>query len=132
MKDLGSELYGAEIIVFNQALANSWLVGGADFDCVIKSKSGLTLTDIKTKTRPITIEHLRQLIGYALLHDENKDDFKFTHIGIYHARSGSFRHLPIETVIKTTLAGFESVGQAKEAFIAALKRPTTRPQARQP
>ena len=120
-KDHGSELFDTKIVVFNRALGNSGLVGGADFDCVIKGENRLVLTDIKTTTKPLTIGHLRQIIGYALLYDEKKDDFKFTHIGIYHSRSGSFRSLPIDSVIEMTLAGFHSVGAAREAFIAAIQ-----------
>ena len=120
-KDQGGELFDMTIVVFNQALGNSGLVGGADFDCVIKDKNRLVLTDIKTTTKPLTIGHLRQIIGYALLYDEKKDDFKFTHIGIYHSRSGSFRSLPTDSVIEMTLAGFNSVGAARKAFIAAIK-----------
>ncbi len=120
-KDHGSELFDTKIVVFNRALGNSGLVGGADFDCVIKGENRLVLTDIKTTTKPLTIGHLRQIIGYALLYDEKKDDFKFTHIGIYHSRSGSFRSLPIDSVIEMTLAGFNSVGAARKAFIAAIQ-----------
>lgn len=120
-KDPGSELFDTKIVVFNQALGNSGLVGGADFDCVIRGKNRLVLTDIKTTTKPLTIGHLRQIIGYALLYDEKKDDFKFTHIGIYHSRSGSFRSLPIDSVIEMTLSGFNSVGAARKAFIASVK-----------
>lgn len=121
-QDLESELFGAKIVVSNQALKNSGLVGGADFDCVIESKNRLALTDIKTTTKPITIEHLRQIIGYALLYDENKDDFKFTDIGIYHSRSGSFRSLPIGSVIEMVLTNFKSVDEARKAFIEMVKK----------
>ena len=121
-KDPRSELFEAKIVAGNQALNNSWLVEGADFDCVFESASRLILTDIKTTIKPLTIEHLRQIIGYALLYDEEKDDFKFTDIGIYHSRSGSFRSLPIDSVIEMTLVGFKSVGPARKAFIAALKK----------
>lgn len=128
--DSASELFGAKIVVFNQSLGNSWLVGGADFDCIIASKKRLILTDIKTKTKPLTMEDLRQIIGYALLYDGDKDIFKFTHIGIYHSRSGSFRSLPVESVLEMTLADFKSVGSARKAFIAAIgeaKRPSYSP-----
>ncbi len=43
--------------------------------------------------KPLGIEHVRQLIGYALLYDEEKDLFKFTDIGFYHSRSGSCMYL---------------------------------------
>jgi len=119
-KDPESELFDAKIVVSNQALKNSGLVGGADFDCVIESKNRLVLTDIKTTIKPITIEHLRQIIGYALLYDDKKDDFKFTDVGIYHSRSGSFCSLPIDSVIEMALVGFKSVNEARKAFVAAL------------
>lgn len=121
-KDPGSELFDAKFVVNNQALGNSELVEGADFDCVIETKNSLVLTDIKTTTKPLTIGHLRQIIGYALLYDDKKDNFKFTHIGIYHSRSGSFRSLPIDSVIEMTMAGFKSVGAARKAFIAAVQK----------
>ena len=119
-KDPKNELFDARMVVSNQALKNSILVEGADFDCVIESKNSLVLTDIKTTTKPLTIQHLRQIIGYALLYDEKKDNFKFTHVGIYHSRSGSFRSLPIDNVIEMTLIGFKSVMPARKAFIAAV------------
>jgi hypothetical protein len=118
----GSELFGAKLVVFNQSLANDGLVGGADFDCVIKSKSHLVLTDIKMTTRPLIIDYLRQIIGYALLYDETKDNFKVTHIGIYYSRTGSFRSLPIDSVIDMTLTGFKSVELARKEFIATLSK----------
>lgn len=118
----GSEFFDARFAVFNQALGNSGLVGGADFDCVIEYNNRLILTDIKTTIKPLTIEHLRQIIGYALLYDQKKDNFKFTDIGIYYSRSGSFRFLPIDGVIEKTLSGFKSVSQARKAFISEVKK----------
>lgn len=116
----GSEFYNAQFTMFNQALGNSWLVGGADFDCVIKCKNRLILTDIKTMIKPLTIEHFRQILGYALLFDEEKENFKFTDIGIYHSRSGSFRFLSLNNIIKRSLPSFKSVNQARKAFVATL------------
>ena len=117
-----SEFFDARFAVFNQALGNSGLVGGADFDCVIEYDDRLILTDIKTTIKPLTIEHLRQIIGYALLYDQKKDDFKFTDIGIYYSRSGSFRFLQIDSVIERSLSGFKSVSQARKAFISEVKK----------
>jgi hypothetical protein len=117
-----SEFFDARFAVFNQALGNSGLVGGADFDCVIEYDDRLILTDIKTTIKPLTIEQLRQIIGYALLYDEKKDDFKFTDIGIYYSRSGSFRFLPIDSVVEKSLSGFKSVSQARKAFISEVKK----------
>ncbi len=120
--DPNSEFFNAKIVVHNQELINSGLVGGADFDCVFESNNRLVLTDIKTTAKPLKIEHLRQIIGYALLYDEKQDNFKFTDIGIYHSRSGSFRSLPIDSVIEMSLIGFKSVSSARKAFIAAVNK----------
>ena len=53
-KSQESELFNARFAVFNQALGNSGLVGGADFDCVIEYDNRLILTDIKTTIKPLT------------------------------------------------------------------------------
>jgi len=121
IKNRESELFNAQFVVFNQALENSGLVGGADFDCVIEYNRRLILTDIKTTIKPLTIGHLRQIIGYALLYNEEKDKFKFSDIGIYYSRSGSFHFLPIDSVVEKSLSGFKSVSQAREAFISEVK-----------
>ena len=121
-KSRDSELFNARFVVFNQALENSGLVGGADFDCVIKYNKRLILTDVKTTTKPLKIEHFRQIVGYALLYDEKKDDFKFTDIGIYYSRSGSFRFLPIDSVIEKSLSSFKSLSLARKAFISEIKK----------
>lgn len=110
-------------LVFNKAFKNSRLVGGADFDCIIEYNDRMILIDIKTITEPLSIYHLHEIIGYALLYDAEKDDFKFTDIGIYHSRSGSFRFLPIDQVIEKSLSSFKSVSQAREAFISEIKKP---------
>lgn len=125
-KSRESELFDARFAVFNRALGNSGLVGGADFDCVIEYDNRLILTDIKTTIRPLTLAQLRQIVGYALLYDEKKDGFKFTDIGIYYSRSGSFRFLPIDSVIEKSLSGFKSVDHARKAFIREVKRPNVR------
>ncbi len=120
-KSSESEFFDARFAVFNQELKNSRLVSGADFDCIIECDNRLVLTDIKTTINPLTIDHLRQIIGYALLYDPKKDNFKFTDIGIYHSRSGSFRFLQIDNVIEKCLPNFKSVSQAREAFISEVK-----------
>lgn len=112
-----SELFNARIAVYNQGLENSCLVGGADFDCIIEYNNRLILTDIKTTTKPLTTVDFRQILGYALLYDEEKDDFKFTDIGIYHSRSGSFRYMSLDSVIEKCLPSFKSVDSARKAFI---------------
>lgn len=122
IKSRDSELFNAQLIVSNQALGNSWLVGGADFDCVIEYNNRLILTDIKTTTKRLATEHFRQILGYALLYDEKEDDFKFTDIGIYHSRSGSFRFLSMDSVIEKSLPGFKSVSLARKEFISELKK----------
>ncbi|MBK6744511.1 MAG: hypothetical protein IPG66_16730 [Hydrogenophilales bacterium] len=120
VKDPDSELYNARLVVPNRALANSWLVGGADFDFVVECKGRMILTDIKTTKRPLVTEHIRQLIGYALLYDETKDDFTFSDVGIYHSRSGSIRSLPLDSVIRKYLPSFKSISQAREQFISEI------------
>lgn len=121
-KDPESEFFDAQFVVFNQALRNSGLVGGADFDCVIAYDNRLILTDIKTITEKLRTESLRQIIGYALLYDPKKDDFEFTDIGIYHSRSGSFRFLPLNDVIKKVCPDLNSVSRAREVFIGLLEK----------
>lgn len=118
----GSEFFDAKFVVFNQALENSGLVGGADFDCVIEYENRLILTDIKTTIKPLQIEQLRQIIGYALLYDGKMDGFKFTDIGIYYSRSGSFRFLPTDFVVEKALPSFRSVSHARKVFIDELKK----------
>jgi hypothetical protein len=122
IKSQDSELFNARMVVFNRELENSWMVGGADFDCVIEYDDRLILTDIKTTIKPLTAEHFRQILGYALLYDEKEDDFKFTDIGIYHSRSGSFRFLPIDHIIEKSLPSFKSVSLARQVFISEIKK----------
>ncbi len=122
IKSLESELFNAQITVYNQGLENSWLVGGADFDCIISYNNRLILTDIKTTTKPLTTIDFRQILGYALLHDEDKDNFKFTDIGIYHSRSGSFRFMSLESIVEKCLPNFKSINLARKAFISEINK----------
>lgn len=100
VKDPDGELFNGRIVVFNRALGNSGLVGGADFDCVIEYNKALILTEIKSMIKPLAIEHIRQIIGYALLYDEKKDPFQFSNVGFYHSRSGSFRFLSLDFILE--------------------------------
>lgn len=113
----GDEFSETTFTVFNLALANDHLVYGADIDCVITKNNLNILTDIKTTIHSLPISALRQLIGYALLHDEEKDQFTVDEIGIYYSRSGSFRHIPVRTIIRKCLPSFKTVEAAKKAFI---------------
>lgn len=115
------EMFGATITVFNRALGNSSLVGGADFDCVISKADSNILTDIKTTIKPLPINGLRQLIGYALLHDAKKDKFDFDQIGIYFSRSGSLRCLPTATIIQKCFPSLGTIDKAKKAFLQEIQ-----------
>ncbi len=118
-KDPKSELFGAKMIVgANTFLHRRYM--RARIDCFFENKDRLILTDIKTLTTPLAMMALRQIIGYALLRGEEEDDFKITDIGIYHARSGSFRFLPLDGVIEIALPGLKSVGTARKVFSAFL------------
>lgn len=112
-----SEIYNAKIVVPNQSLKNSNIVGGADFDCVIEYNNKHILTDIKTAIKPLSLMHLRQLISYALLYDTNKDNFSFTEIGFYHSRSGSFRSLPLSEVVSNVFPNFNCIEDIRKYFI---------------
>lgn len=114
---LGDEFADTTFTTFNLALANADLVYGADIDCMITRNNLNILTDIKTTIDSLPVSVLRQLIGYALLHDEEKDQFKVDEIGIYHSRSGSFRHIPMRTIIQKCLPSLKTVEAAKKAFI---------------
>lgn len=111
------EFSNATISVFNRTLKNSGLVDGCDFDCVINKDNVQILTDIKTTIKPLLIFSLRQIICYALLHDEKKDGFKIDELGIYYSRSGSFRHLPTESLIQRCLPSLGSLKKAKNSFM---------------
>jgi hypothetical protein len=115
------EFSDTSFTVFNRALGNSYLVGGADFDCVISKNKKKILTDIKTTINPLPKLALWQLIGYALLHDDKKDQFKIDGVGIYFSRSGSFRHLPTSTIIQKCFPSLKTVDAAKKAFIKELQ-----------
>lgn len=114
------ELFKARLAVSNQALQNAVLVGGADFDCVIKHKQRFVLTEIKSLLKPLAVDHLRQLIGYTLLFDPKLDDFSFSNVGVYHSRSGSFRIVRVDDLIRTVLPSFKSVQHARATFTAEM------------
>ncbi|SEA12889.1 hypothetical protein SAMN05660964_00982 [Thiothrix caldifontis] len=120
--DVNGDFFGAELTVGNTVLRNSRLVGGADFDCIFKCKGKLILTDVKTTIKPLKLEYLRQIIGYALLYNEDLDSFKFTDIGIYHSRSGSFRYLSLDGVVKKALPSLNSIVQARQEFIGFIEK----------
>ena len=75
----------------------------------------------KTTLHPLPIEALRQLIGYALLHDEKIDQFRFDALGIYFSRSGSFRYLSTQKIIQECLPSFGKVDEARRAFIHEMR-----------
>ena len=118
--DPSSELYRAKLKECSQSFVNSKLVGGADFDCVIECNNRSVLTDIKTTLEPVSITNFRQLLGYALLCDPDKDGFDFSDVGFYHSRSASFRYLPVERVIKECLPSLKSIKNARAVFINEL------------
>lgn len=115
------DLLKSRFIKLNGTLANSSLVGGADFDCIIKSNGKNILTDIKTTIRPIQKKHLLQLIGYALLMNPRNDAFAITHVGVYHSRSGSFCYISLRELIKTALLNSWTVIYARREFIRHIK-----------
>lgn len=119
--DINSDFFGAKLIVGNTALSNSRLVGGADFDCVFKCKEKMILTDIKTTIKPLNIGHLRQIISYALLYNEEKDDFIFSDIGIYHSRSGSFCFFPLDRAVKMMFPLISSTNEVRQKFVIFLE-----------
>lgn len=121
-EEIDSEVFGLEMIVGNRSLGNSILVGGADFDCIVDKSGDLILVDIKTTTKPLVVEHVRQIIGYALLFDKQKDDFYFDHIGIYNSRSGSFKFLSLDFIMKVVFRKFKSIDIAREKFIEILEK----------
>ncbi|VVC84693.1 hypothetical protein [Sideroxydans sp. CL21] len=116
--DPSSEIYKARINNVNQSFFNSRLVNGADFDCIIECNGRSVLTDIKTSVKPLTIQHLRQLLSYALLLDPDVDGYDVTDIGFYHSRSASFRFSPIEKAIKDCFRGFTTVAHARKTFLS--------------
>ncbi len=122
VRDPKSTLYEASIFGGDQSLSNSKLVAGADIDCVIECKGRQVLTDIKTTLEPLSITHFQQLLSYSLLYDPSKDGFEFSDIGFYHSRSGSFRFLPTEQVIKECFPSFASIEHARDMFISEIKK----------
>ncbi|HKJ33290.1 MAG TPA: hypothetical protein VKA34_15750, partial [Balneolales bacterium] len=117
-----SQIFDTQLNTTSYNFKNGNLVGGADIDCIFEYKNHLVLTDIKTTENRLGRQELRQIIGYALLYNERFDNFKFTDIGIYHSRSGSFRFLPVNEVIKKTMNSFESIDKARETFIKEVDR----------
>ncbi len=116
--DPSNKIYKARISPVSQSLFNSRLVNGADFDCIIECNGRTVLTDIKTSIKPLTIQHVRQLLGYALLLDPDVDGYDVTDIGFYHSRSASFRFVSLEKAIKDCFRGFTTVTHARETFIS--------------
>lgn len=117
LNDNRSEIFGINLTVYNKGFANSRLVGGADFDCIIQSQNKSVLTDIKTKINKLSVSDLYQIISYSLLYDEAKDNVKFDSIGIYHSRSGSFRELDTQEIVEECFYGFGSIDEARKTFI---------------
>lgn len=111
-----SEIYGIRFSVYNRTLRYSHLVGGADFDCVIRHKDAHVLSEIKSIKRNINADHLRQLLGYNLLYSRSHDRFTLTHLGVYYSRACSFRYLPIEFLTAKCLPTFNSTNAARSAF----------------
>ncbi len=115
------DLYGVTMDTTNRALANSELVGGADFDCILRVGDALVLTELKATTQRLTTDHLRQILGYALLIDEERDELSPTHVGVYHVRSGSFRSMPISDLIRKALPGLRTIQNARAKFVKPLR-----------
>lgn len=120
INDIDGSLYGSEFVVLNSALSNSGLVGGADFDCIIKYNGKFILTDIKAIKSPINGSYLKQLLGYAFLYDKEKDKFDLTDIGFYYARSGAFRYISCDDAVKIYLTGFNNTDEARTVFVKKL------------
>jgi hypothetical protein len=115
------DLYGITMDTTNRSLANSELVGGADFDCILKVGDALILTEFKATTKRLTTDHLRQILGYALLIDEERDELCPTHVGVYHVRSGSFRCMPMSDLIHKALPGLRTIQNARAKFVKPLR-----------
>jgi hypothetical protein len=110
------DLFCAKFPIFNQEFCNSFLVGGADFDCIFEINNVFILTDIKTTIAPLSISGLRQILGYALIFNPKIDPFKFSCAGIYYSRSGSFKFLPVEFLIKKILPKLKNAKSARKTF----------------
>lgn len=117
LSDSRSDIFDINFTEYNNGFANSWLVGGADFDCIIENKNKSVLTDIKTKINKLSMSDLYQIVSYSLLHDETKDKFNFDSVGVYHSRSGSFRMLDIQEMVEECFYGFSSIDEARKTFI---------------
>ena len=124
LQDSQSEIYGIKFEVYNKALYYSNLVGGADFDCVIRHKGAHILTEIKTIKKNLNIDYLRQLLGYSLLYSRSKDRFSSTHLGVYYSRACSFRYVSVDFLITKCFPTFVSSGAARAAFRKFLKEST--------
>jgi hypothetical protein len=111
-----SEICGMRFVVYNRALHYSYLVGGADFDCVVLHNNCHILTEIKSTKKSINTDHLRQLLGYSLLYSRSRDRFAFTHLGVYYSRACSFRYLPVDFVTAKCLPTFATPAAARTAF----------------
>lgn len=110
----------SEMIVSSKTLSNSTLVGGADIDCVLKLKDHIILTDIKTSIKGLGSYHIQQLIGYALLHDQDKDKFQVNSIGIYHSRTGELKYISLKEALEL-LFGLGSIIDIRKIFMHYLK-----------
>lgn len=120
LKDESSEIYNIKFITYNQALINGIFIDGADFDCIIENDNKHILTEIKTITGKLTLQHLRQILGYALLYDEEKDDFSFNHLGFYYTRSGSFKYLPSKYLFDNCFPGFSTIEEIRLKFLNSI------------
>lgn len=116
LQDSSSEIFGMKFVVYNKALRHAGLVGGADFDCVIRYKKAYVLTEIKSTKKDIDKDHLRQLLGYCLLYSRSRDNFPLTHLGVYYSRACSFRYLPVDFLVTKCLPVFSSPHTARVAF----------------
>lgn len=92
----------------------------AEFDCVANIHGILSIIDIKATVNRIKRRYLYQLLGYALLHDPSHDSFRAKNVGIYHARSGSLRLMPLEDLV-TRCLDFQTAAQARKVFASFLQ-----------
>jgi hypothetical protein len=109
--NLSGELYGAKFPVLGKSLGY-----GGHFDLLVQLNGRYILSDIKASTKKLEKSSLRQLISYILSHDTNMDGFNVSDAGIYYARSGGFRYLPVSFLINQCLPAFTTLEDAKSAF----------------
>lgn len=102
---------GAEFPVLSRALYR-----GNRIDCVVNKDGYSILTDIKAISRPLAKSEFQQLLSYALLHDEVNDRFEITALGVYYARTGTFKYLPLDTIVRQCFPNYGSLEAAKSAF----------------